>query len=210
MTVRPFSRNLGIASAVIALVVLPACSSPDPVVGGGTPVEGDDSTATVPDDTLASDDQGDAEQVEIDQAQEDSADLDETAQDLEVMGTFTVNNQEYQLHEVRRCIPTDAEGVERELELQARGSLAEWSDYGSDDWVQADIYVQEIAGERYDDVSWSGPEGVFGSSVEPAEVAYSGTMVVGRGTLVDGLTQEETVVVSFMIDVPTEEVDCRP
>lgn len=210
MSVRPFSRNVGIACAVVALMVLPACSSSDPAVGGGASVEGADSTTATSDGNLIPDDQVDAGQVEVEGAQEDSTDGGETAQDLEVVGTFTVNNQEYQLHEVRRCIPSEAEGVERELELQARGSLAEWSDYGSDDWVQADIYVQEIAGQKYDDVSWSGPEGVFGSTVDPAEVAFSGALVVGRATLVDGLTQEDTVVVSFTVEVPAEEVDCRP
>lgn len=210
MSVRPFSRNVGIACAVVALMVLPACSSSDPAVGGGASVEGADSTTATSDGNLIPDDQVDAGQVEVEGAQEDSTDGGETAQDLEVVGTFTVNNQEYQLHEVRRCIPSEAEGVERELELQARGSLAEWSDYGSDDWVQADIYVQEIAGQKYDDVSWSGPEGVFGSTVDPAEVAFSGALVAGRATLVDGLTQEDTVVVSFTVEVPAEEVDCRP
>lgn len=207
MTVRPRLGLSGAAGLVLAAALLAGCSAQDaPAMGAGGSAEGSgDSPSAEPDATATQ-----AATSEPSPEAELSGDGGEAPEVLEVMGSVTVDNQEYQLHEIRRCIPLETEGVERELELQARGFVSAGEGYDGEDWVQLDVAKQTIAGARYDDVSWAGPEGVYGSTVEPSEVVFSGTMATGRGTLVDALTQEATVTVSFMVDVPGEEIDCRP
>ncbi|MDN4480902.1 hypothetical protein [Demequina muriae] len=126
-----------------------------------------------------------------------------------VRGTAVVAGVEYELHDVRRCEPTDVDQVDRELELTARGVMPEGEGHDGGDWVQIDVYVQQIAGMDFDQVSWAGPEGVFGTN-DATEVTYSGERVSGTAAMVDGLTQTETLTVAYDIEVPDEIIDCRP
>jgi hypothetical protein len=209
MTVRPRSGLSGAAGLVLAAALLAGCSAQDaPAMGAGGSAAGSSDSPSVEPDATAT--QAATSEPSLEAETTDGDGASEPPEDLEVLGSVTVDNQEYQLHEVRRCIPLEAEGVERELELQARGFVSAGEGYDGEDWVQLDVAKQTIAGAPYDDVSWAGPEGVFGSTVQPSEVVFSGTMATGRGTLVDALTQEATVTVSFMVDVPEEEIDCRP
>lgn len=126
-----------------------------------------------------------------------------------VYGTAVVDGVEYELHELRRCEPTDVDQVERELELTARGRMPAGEGYDGGDWVQIDVYVQDIGGADFDAVSWAGPEGVFGTN-DAANVSYSGDRVTGTAVLVDSLTQEQTISVTYDVEVPEELLDCRP
>jgi len=107
----------------------------------------------------------------------------------------------YEITEVRRCDPLVMDMLERELEVQGMGDH-------EDERVQIDVYVQEVGGTRLDEVSWTGPEGVFGGP-EDARVTFDGSRVSGSATLVDGLTQEQTLPVSFDLEVPAEILSCR-
>ncbi|WP_304454818.1 hypothetical protein [Nocardiopsis sp. YSL2] len=125
-----------------------------------------------------------------------------------VLGTVTVDGAEYQITEVRNCAPLEQAGVERELELQGRGVF-------DGEAIQVDAYVQTIGGASMDSVSWSGPEGVFGSqqaamgSGQEVVLEVSGDQATGRAVLSDALEGSETVSVEFTLPVPGELVDCH-
>lgn len=201
-----------VAGAAIVAATLSACSGdPEPAMGGGS---GTDVAAT---EAPATDATARADGSESPNAQPETSDEgdpssgSEADAEREIVGEITVGITPYQLHEVWRCIPSEVEGLDRVLELQARGVVPAGTGYDGEDWVQVDVHVQEVAGAPYNEVSWAGPEGVFGSSVQPAEVVYveGATTLVARGTLADALTQEDTVSVSLTVEVPEEAIDCR-
>ncbi|MFV2198632.1 hypothetical protein [Nocardiopsis sp. LOL_012] len=125
-----------------------------------------------------------------------------------VLGTVSVDGVEYEITEVRNCVPLEQVGVERELELQGRG-------VSNGETVQIDAYVQKIGGMSMDSVSWSGPEGVFGSnqgamgSGQEVALETSGDQVTGSAVLNDALEGTETVSVEFTLPVPGELIDCH-
>lgn len=112
-----------------------------------------------------------------------------------------MDGADYGIDEVRRCDPLEQAGLERELELQGRGSHA-------GEAVQIDVYVQSIAGTPMDDVSWAGPEGVLGSAQGAAVEAADGR-VTGTAVLTGALDQGESVSVEFGLPVPDELLDCH-
>lgn len=116
-------------------------------------------------------------------------------------GTVTVDGASYTVDELRRCEPLDDATIERELELQAIGDH-------EGERVQIDVYVQTLAGTPFDDVSWSGPEGVFGGP-DDAAVEIAGDQVSGTATLVDAMSQTETVSIEFVLPLPADEIACR-
>ncbi|MGY6498115.1 MAG: hypothetical protein ACXIUP_07790, partial [Microcella sp.] len=89
-----------------------------------------------------------------------------------------------------------------ELELQGIGV----SDEG--ERVQIDVYVETIAGQPFDDVSWAGPEGIWGGP-DDAQITLGADRVSGSATLVDALTQEGALAIEFDLEVPDELIECR-
>lgn len=186
---------------LLALAFAPAasaCSAPgtglDTVLGtgdGGTGTQGEGSTT----------EETGAEEG----TQEESSDRDGTGTAL---GTVSVDGTEYEITEMRNCVPLEQAGLERELDLQGFGNL-------DSETVQIDVYVQTIGGAPLDGVSWSGPEGVFGSSQWEMDfdhevvVEVSGDQVTGSAVLSDSLEGTETVSVEFTLPVPDELIDCH-
>ena len=119
----------------------------------------------------------------------------------ETLGTVVVDGVEYDITEVRNCEPLSDGTVERELELQGFGT------HDDGERVQIDVYIQTLAGVPYDDVSWNGPEGVFGGP-DDADIALinDGAIVTGSATLVDAMNQTETIGIGFTLEVT---VACR-
>jgi len=121
----------------------------------------------------------------------------------EVLGTVTVDGVAYEITTLRNCDPLDEGPIERELELQGLGDA-------EGERVQIDVYVQRIGGNPFDDVSWSGPEGVFGNPADArVEISADGTSVTGSATLDDAMTQTETIDVEFDLAVPADTISCR-
>ena len=205
-------RWRAVAGAVFVAATLSACSGdPEPAMGGGGGADVPAMDAPAPEDAAPAEG-ADSPSTETEPSDEGASGGEpETDAEREIVGEITVGMTPYQLHEVWLCTPSEVEGFDRVLELQARGYVPAGTGYDGEDWVQVDVHVQEVAGTPYDDLSWAGPEGVFGSSVQPAEVVYfeGATTLVARGTLADALTQEETVSASLSVAVPEEEIDCR-
>lgn len=193
--------TLTVAGAMLAAVLLGACSdSGTGSTGAPTSPPATTETATDEPETDApeaspDDETGTQDEVEAPAPPVDQEPLGEIVGHVEVAGTI------YDITEVRRCDPLQMEMLDRELEVQGFGV------HGGER-VQIDVYVQEVAGQRLDEVSWAGPEGVYGGP-EGASVSFDGDTVSGSATLVDGLTQESTLAVSFDLEVPSEILDCR-
>lgn len=137
------------------------------------------------------------------ETQEEANAAEETPGHGEARGVVTVDGITYEITEVRACEPLDDGTVERELELQGLGDF-------EGDRLQIDVYVQTVAGMPFDDVSWAGPEGIFGGPDDAdVTVADGGASVSGTATLHDAATHTETVQVEFDLEVPDEEVACR-
>lgn len=154
----------------------------------------------------AADDQGaddDADEVAPDAPDEVEEDGTEDASTT-ATGTATVGGTEYAIGDLRRCEPLEDDMIEVELELQGFGESADG------ERVQIDVYVQTIGGTPLDDVSWAGPEGIFGNnSTDGADVTFTGDQVSGTATMVDALSQTEELDITFDLPVPAELIACR-
>lgn len=194
-------RIAAVGAIVPVILLLGACSAS--TEGSASSPTSDESVEPV---TPPADDVSDSTTDDVDSGDDVAADDSEEAQDeqdapLASRGTVEVAGTTYQITELRRCEPLQMEMFDRDLELQGSGEH-------DGQRVQIDVYVQKIAGQQSDDVSWAGPEGVFGGP-QDASVNYDGNTVSGSATLVDGLTQEEELPVSFDLEVPSEILDCR-
>ena len=176
---------IGVAALAATTLLLASCSSDSDVVDS---TQGDqDSSVSTGEDSSESNDS--------------SAEDAETG---EALGTVRVNDfTTYTITELRNCEPLSDGTIERELELQGFGEH-------EGDRVQIDVYKQMVGGSAGNEISWSGPEGVFGSS-GVAQITWGpdSANVLGSSTMVDAQTQEEKIKVAFDLQVPDETVDCR-
>lgn len=128
----------------------------------------------------------------------------ESNESTESLGVVRINQViTYSITELRNCEPMNDGTIERELELQGFGQH-------EGERIQIDVYKQMVAGSAGNEVSWSGPEGVFGSS-DVAGITWGpdDASVLGSSELVDSMTQTERLMISFDLQVPTETVACR-
>lgn len=174
----------------ILALALGACSSDEPAAPDDAPDAAEAPAAEATDD--ASQDAP---------ATDDEA-PDDTPAPAAAVGTVEVDGTSYGISEVLRCEPFDDGVVDRELELQGFGEAPDGTR------VQIDVYVEELSGMPFDDVSWSGPEGVYGSP-EDAEVDFTGDNVTGTAVLHQAMGDGTTVTVSFDLPVPADLFACR-
>lgn len=190
-----------VAPLLVALLTLAACSQTGGEVGSAPVTEAPAPEAPAP--ATEAPEAGPDEPA--DDAQADEADEPaerEPDEPLgEIVGQVDVAGTTYDILEVRRCEPLQMEMLDRDLEVQGFGV------HGGER-VQIDVYVQEVAGQQLDEVSWAGPEGIFGGP-EDVAVTFDGSVVRGSATVRDALTQEQTLPVTFELEVPDEIVQCR-
>lgn len=199
------TRIISTLLLVPAFALLGACGGSDPDAGA-RPEAPQEQSAPEPalgdESEHSADDAPDADEAEgADDAADDAgADLADAAP-AAVLGTVEAGGVTYEITQVRRCDPLQTDMVDRELEVQGLGEQ-------DGQRVQIDVYVQQIAGTQLDDVSWAGPEGIFGSP-EDAQVVFDGSTVSGSATLRDAHEHVETLAVSFELEVPDEILQCR-
>lgn len=118
-------------------------------------------------------------------------------------GVVIVDGVSYTITEVQKCEPYADDVVDRELELQGFGEH-------DGERLQIDVYIETLAGIPYNDVSWMGPEGVYGGP-DDANIMLdaAGTSVRGNAVIYDALTLESTVTIEFDLEVPEETYACR-
>lgn len=176
----------GIALLATAALLLSGCSSDshEPVL-----------TENSPDESIVS---------EADSPENPTTDGEADAEPASILGTVRINDfTTYAITELRNCEPLNDGTIERELELQGFGEH-------DGERIQIDVYMQMVAGSAGNEVSWSGPEGVFGSS-EIARITWgAGDMnVLGSSEMVDSMTQTERLMIGFDLQVPVDTVACR-
>jgi hypothetical protein len=193
-----------IPTVLTAALALAACGGEDETSEPAAAEAGTDSTADTEDADVEAGDGTNPDEAPADGSEEAPGGDDDATEPVgsEAVGTVTVAGTEYAISEVRRCEPLDEGGIERELELQGFGQSPDG------ERVQIDVYQQSIGGAPFDDVSWAGPEGVFGGP-DDADLTVDGDEVSGSATLVDAMTQEESVAVSFTLPIPSDELACR-
>lgn len=179
---RPRTR---LAALATALLMTAACGSDDATEDAST---GADTTQ---------------EETSSETTTEESSESEAQEPEGTVRGVVNVNGTAYEITELRNCEPLEQDMVETELELQGLGEH-------KGERVQIDVYLRTIAGNPANDVSWAGPEGVFGGPENPnVTLDAAGTSVRGVATLTDSMTQTDTVEVDFDLEVPAETIDCR-
>ncbi|PFG20100.1 hypothetical protein [Serinibacter salmoneus] len=176
----------GFASLAIATLMLSGCSSSS---------HAPDLAENSPDESTVS---------EEDSHEDSTAGEVADGERASIMGTVRVNDlTTYAITEVRNCEPLNDGTIERELELQGFGEH-------DGERIQIDVYKQMVAGSAGNEVSWSGPEGVFGSSGVANITWGSGDAnVLGSSEMVDSMTQTERLMIGFDLQVPVETVPCR-
>lgn len=190
-----------VAPLLVALLTLAACSQTGGEVGSApvTEAPAPEAPAPAPEAPEAGPDEP-ADDAQADEADE-PAEREPDEPLGEIVGQVDVAGTTYDILEVRRCEPLQMEMLDRDLEVQGFGV------HGGER-VQIDVYVQKVAGQQLDEVSWAGPEGIFGGP-EDAAVTFDGSVVRGSATVRDALTQEQTLPVTFELEVPDEIVQCR-
>lgn len=195
------TRPLVIAPLLAALLALGACAGSDQE-GAPQTVAPDPAAVTDADPEPAeTPEPQEGEADEAPAASDDAADPDPEAPPAATRGWVEVEGTRYDITELRRCEPFEMDLLESELELTGLGE-------SDGERVQIDVLVQTMAGMPADDVSWAGPEGIFGGP-EDADVSFTGDRVSGTATLLESLMMEETLAVSFDLEVPTEIHECR-
>lgn len=133
-------------------------------------------------------------------------------------GTVTVDGVTYGLHEAMQCDPSDfdVDLVELLLDTQYLGR----SDEGG---VIVHISHSEFAGNPSWDVSYNGPEGVFGAHLSDVggqwmgeqddtysapPVTVEGNNITGAATLYDPMTMGDSVEASFDVTFPDQMISC--
>lgn len=193
------SRRLSAIVLSSVLLTFSACGSDDPAPAAddeGAPA----ATAEDPSDSPTQDPAGSDEEAEPEGQPAPAGG--------EVLGVVVVDGTSYDMDEVRRCEPLEDDPFETELELQARGTVPAGQGFGGEDYVQIDVYVRSTGGVSLNEVSWAGPEGVFGGPPDPV-IDIEGDEVTGSATPVEAMTQEGSVDVEFTLPVPAELLDCR-
>lgn len=200
--------------AIVALLVglLTACGNDDADTAGPPPEDGTPDL-TEADPTDPQDDAADTAENGTEEPSDDSP-----AQPSGDAGTFTVDGVTYQLHEAINCEPDD-------LGIEIREPILDTQYVGrsDDSGVLVHISQVEIAGNPAWDVSYSGPEGVFGSHLSEmggewvgegdstysdAPVDVDGNTITGAVTLYDSMTMEDTVETEFEVTFPSQTTAC--
>jgi hypothetical protein len=134
-------------------------------------------------------------------------------------GTVTIGGTTYGMDEALRCEEDsmDVPGIDRELEVQ----FFSRTDGGM---VQLDLYISSIGTLPIHDVSWSGPEGIFGASItqqggtwtgdgdetyQDAPISIDGNRATGSVVLYDAFTMEESIDIDFDVVIPDDTFACR-
>lgn len=179
----------------------------------------DDSDTSNPADTAAGSSTADdtADGPADDTASDDPADEGDDTPPASTgdAGTATVDGATYGFDRALRCDPDSVgvPGLEREIEAQFLG-----------DGVQLDVYVESINGMPMHQVSWAGPEGIFGASFtqigdswmgegddiyQDSPVVVDGDRATGSVVLYDAMTMEDTIELDFDVTIPSETFACR-
>lgn len=178
-----------LALVATLLLVMAACGGSDDDAGNGTPADTQS--------TSAPSDDGAAETTSAPAAGETPA--------VTEMGSFTVNDQEFAVTFLNRCIPFEGEGSEQiDLQPIAQGQGAGLNLYGTADQVEVSVQgtaVEEIGGS----IAFAADSFDDGAIQEST---ISGDRWSGSAVLSDSFGTGDTVDVTWDVQIPSEIRDC--
>jgi hypothetical protein len=189
-------RKLWLLLATVFVVVLSACGGDDSggsssgadttVASGGDGDDGNSDTTSAPTTTTAQAGNGETPPVTE-------------------MGSFTVNDAEYAVTFLNRCIPFGGEDGETiDLQPLAQGQGAQLNLYGTADSLEVSVQGSSV-------------EALFGSiafSADPfdtgeiQESTIDGDRWTGSATLLDARGSGASVEITWDVMIPGEVVDC--
>lgn len=187
------------SAGLLLLAALTACGEDAPAPQDATPAsDAEEAAAPAPDEPAPTDDE---------RSDPEAPDDDEAGPEAPAAGpsgTVTVAGTAYEMDRVTRCA-TDEDDLsgfgELDLDLFALGE--------DDTGDRTSIFVQvgELSGAPFESVSWDGPEGTWGEP-QAIDVDLTDDRVTGSATLVDSLTFEGSLEVTFDLPVPADEERC--
>jgi hypothetical protein len=206
-------RAARLAAATAAALLLAACGGDDAddaetdVAAEVDDDAADDATDPtedeVADDDTSDDEVSDAEPDDADTAAEGTedeapADVDPAPSGGTLDGELVVAGTAYEPREALVCEDDGAFPMDVELEYQAFAD-------GPDGPGQLDVFISELGA----DASWSGEEGIYGDGLSNSDITFTGDRVSGTATVVDAMGSEETLEISFDLEVPSTTFACR-
>ncbi len=163
------------------------------------PAQDDPDEATDPDTNDA--DGGDAatdDAATDDAGTDDDAGIDPGPAESSIDGELVVGGTTYTPEDALVCEDDDSFPLDVELEFQVFAQ-------GPDGPGQLDVFITELGA----DVSWSGEEGIYGEGLGNSDVEFTGDRVAGTATVTDAIGFEDTLDISFDLEVPATTFPCR-
>ena len=196
---------------VVLVVALAGC-------GGGTTADTASSEATDP-PTAAVTDATDAPTEEPDDVSSDPTSAPETTTttapagnggggetpEVTEMGSFSVNDTEFAVTLLNRCIPFGGEdGQTIDLQPLAQGQGAQLNLYGTADSLEVSVQGSAVE-DMFGSIAFSADP--FGDG-EIQESTIDGDRWTGSATLLDSLGGGDSVEVTWDVMIPGEAIDC--
>ena len=194
------TRRFYLALTVSVVLIAAACGGSDE---GGDDEDVNSTTAT----TAATTEQGNGDGTTT-TSPEDNGGSDSEPQDQPPVGeagSFTVNDTEFAVTLLNRCIPFGGEdGQTIDLQTLAQGQGGELFLYGTADSVEVSVQGNTV-NEMYGSIAFTADP--FGTG-EIQESSIDGDRWTGSATLNDALDVAEPVSVTWDVMIPDEVRDC--
>jgi len=193
------TRRFYLALTVSLVLVAAACGGSDD--GGG----GDENVNSATTTTTAATDQSNGDGTTTTSPPDDGDSAPQDQPDVTDMGSFTVNETEFAVTFLNRCIPFGGEdGQTIDLQPIAQGQGGELFLYGTADSVEVSVQGSTV-NEMYGSIAFTASP--FGNG-EIQESSIDGDRWTGSATLNDALDVADPVSVTWDVKIPDEIRDC--
>ncbi|MGI9648195.1 MAG: hypothetical protein ACR2OI_06720 [Acidimicrobiia bacterium] len=194
-------RRSFVLIALVGLVAAACGGSDDGAGDGGADNGGTDTTAT----TAASGDGGGATETTPATTAPSDDGGDDSPPAVTEMGSFTVNETEFAVTFLNRCIPFGGEDGETiDLQPVAQGQGGQLNLYGTADSLEVSVQGGTVK-DLYGSIAFSADP--FDSG-EIMESSIDGDRWTGSATLEDPLETADPVTVTWDVMIPDEVRDC--
>ncbi|NNC40524.1 MAG: hypothetical protein HKN95_07515 [Acidimicrobiia bacterium] len=197
----------GFATLLAMSLLLAACGG-ESAEGNGED-GGDEPTATQPADDGAGSDDGGPDPTSAPETTTTTAPAGNTGggdtPGVTEMGSFSVNDTEFAVTYLNRCIPFGGEDGETiDLQPLAQGQGAQMNLYGTADSLEVSVQGSTVE-DMFGSIAFSADP--FGDG-EIQESVIDGDRWSGSATLLDSLGSGESVELTWDVMIPDEVIDC--
>ncbi|MGI9586351.1 MAG: hypothetical protein ACR2N7_12255 [Acidimicrobiia bacterium] len=196
------NRRFYLALIASLVLVAAACSGSD---DGGETEEVADTATTTTAAAAAQSDSGDTAASTTSPPQDDGGTASQAVPPVGDEGSFTVNDTEFVVTFLNRCIPFGGEDGETiDLQPIAQGQGGQLNLYGTADQLEVSVQGQTVQ-ELYGSIAFSAD--TFDSG-EIQESTINGDRWTGSATVVDPFEAADPVNVTWDVMIPDETRDC--